>query len=184
MAADLIGIANSQILIGAGVNECQGAYNSAKAYGRTASTGVATGNTLQNILTAAWLSSNSAHSPMRFESYKNCVAVINSRTIESLDATFFPPLFPLFDGSMADGTRLEGLPTIHHRLSATTPASGDTLVMLFDPTKYLLATNFGGFQVERHEETFAATNETLFVGTVRVDGCLTHKSGVLNVTRS
>lgn len=184
LVAELISQLNSQILIGDGSTGCQGAFNSAKAYSRTASTGVATSNKPSDILSAAWASTNSALSPMAFESWKNSVAVINSRLTASFDSTFFPPLFPLFVGNMQDGTSVEGLPTIYHRLSATTPAAGDTLVMFFDPTKYLLATSFRGFSVTRLSETYSGTDQTAFVASVRADGCLLHTSGVLNVNRA
>lgn len=184
LVAELITQLNSQILIGDGSTGCQGAFNSAKAYSRTASTGVATSNKPSDILAAAWGSSNSALSPMAFESWKNSVAVINSRLTGSFDSTFFPPLFPLFVGNMQDGTSVEGLPTVYHRLSATTPAAGDTLVMFFDPTKYLLATSFRGFSVTRLSETYSGTDQTAFVASVRADGCLLHTSGVLNVNRA
>lgn len=184
LVAELITQLNSQILIGDGSTGCQGAFNSAKAYSRTASTGVSTSNKASDILAAAWGSSNSALSPMAFESWKNSVAVINSRLTGSFDSTFFPPLFPLFVGNMQDGTSVEGLPTVYHRLSATTPAAGDTLVMFFDPTKYLLATSFRGFSVTRLSETYSGTDQTAFVASVRADGCLLHTSGVLNVNRA
>lgn len=184
LVAELITQLNSQILIGDGSTGCQGVFNSAKAYSRTASTGVATSNKPSDILAAAWGSSNSALSPMAFESWKNSVAVINSRLTGSFDSTFFPPLFPLFVGNMQDGTSVEGLPSVYHRLSATTPAAGDTLVMFFDPTKYLLATSFRGFSVTRLSETYSGTDQTAFVASVRADGCLLHTSGVLNVNRA
>jgi HK97 family phage major capsid protein len=184
LVAELIAQINSQILIGDGSAGCQGAFNSAKAYSRTASTGVATTNKPSDILAAAWASTNSALSPLAFESWKNSVAVINSRLTGSFDSTFFPPLFPLFAGNMQEGTSVEGLPTVYHRLSNTTPAAGDTLVMFFDPTKYLLATSFRGFSVTRLNETYAGNDQTAFVASVRADGCLLHTSGVLNVNRA
>lgn len=184
LVAELITNINSQILIGDGSTQCQGAFNSAKAYSRTASTGVSTTNKSSDILAAAWAATNSALSPIPFESWKNSVAVINSRLTGSFDSTFFPPLFPLFVGNMQDGTSVEGLPTIYHRLSNTTPTTGDTLVMFFDPTKYLLATSFRGFSVTRLNETYSGTDQTAFVASVRADGCLLHTSGVLNVNRA
>jgi HK97 family phage major capsid protein len=184
LVAELITQINSQILIGDGSTGCQGAFNSAKAYSRTASTGVATTNKPSDILAAAWASTNSAQSPLAFESWKNSVAVINSRLTGSFDSTFFPPLFPLFAGNMETGTSVEGLPTIYHRLDAKTPAAGDTLVMFFDPSKYLLATSMRDFSVTRLNETFSGNDQTAFVASVRADGCLLHTSGVLNVNRA
>lgn len=175
---------NRQIIIGNGFSECQGAFNSAKAYSRTASTGVATTNKASDVLAAAWASTNSALSPMAFESWVNSVAVINSRLTASFDATFYPPLFPVFMGNMKQGTTVEGLPTIYHRLSNTNPTSGDTLVMFFDPSKYLLVTNFAGFTVTRLGERYSDSDSTAFVASVRADGALLHSSGVLNVNRS
>jgi len=180
----LIGKVNNQILIGGGATECQGAWGTAKTNSRTASTGVATTNTMKDVLSAAWGSTNSTLEPIAYESWVNCLAVINSRTLGSWDSTAFPLLFPTFAGSMSKGTTVEGLPLVYERLAATTPASGDTLVMFFDPTKYLLATSPSSFQVARYAEPFAATNETLIMGTVRADGCLLNNAGVLNVTRS
>lgn len=175
---------NRQIIIGNGTSECQGAFNSAKAYSRTASTGVATTNKPSDVIAAAWASTNSALSPMAHEQWINSVAVINSRLTASFDATFYPPLFPVFMGNMKQGTTVEGLPTIYHRLSDTNPTSGDTLVMFFDPSKYLLVTNFAGFTVTRLSERYADTDSTAFVASVRADGALLHSSGVLNVNRS
>lgn len=175
---------NRQILIGNGTSECQGAWNSARAYSRTASTGVATTNKASDILAAAWTATNSALPAMPFESWVNSVAVINARLTASFDSTFYPPLFPVFMGNMRTGTTVEGLPTIHYRLSATTPASGDTLVMFFDPSKYLLVTNFAGFTVTRLGERYSDSDSTAFVASVRADGALLHSSGVLNVNRS
>ena len=175
---------NRQIIIGNGFSECQGAFNSAKAYSRTASTGVATTNKASDVLAAAWASTNSALSPMAFESWVNSVAVINSRLTASFEATFYPPLFPVFMGNMKQGTTVEGLPTIYHRLSNTNPTSGDTLVMFFDPSKYLLVTNFAGFTVTRLGERYSDSDSTAFVASVRADGALLHSSGVLNVNRS
>lgn len=184
MAGELKQEINRQILIGNGTSECQGAFNSAKAYSRTASTGVATTNKTSDILAAAWGATNTALPPMSYESYVNSVAVINARLTASFDSTFYPPLFPVFMGNMPQGTTVEGLPTIHYRLSATTPAAGDTLVMFFDPTKYLLATNFAGFTVTRLSERYSDSDTTAFVASVRADGCLLHSSGVLNVNRA
>lgn len=180
----LISKVNNQILIGAGATQCQGAWGTAIMNSRTASTGVATSNTMKDVLSAAWGSTNAAVEPITYESWKNCLAVINSRTLASWDSTAYPLLFPTFAGSMSSGTTVEGLPLVYARLAATTPASGDTIVMFFDPTKYLLVTNPGSFQVARYGEVFAASNETLIMGTVRVDGCLMNTAGVLNVTRS
>lgn len=182
----LVNVVNSQILIGNGTTQCQGAYNSAKAYSRTVSTGVATTNTPKDVLAAAWGSTNTTLSPMAYESWINSVAVVNSRLVASFDPTFYPVLFPSFRGQMMSrtGTTVEGLPTIYHRLSNTTPAAGDTLCMFFDPSKYLLAHSAGGFSVARYTETLADTNETLFVGSIRADGSITSKTGVLNVNRA
>jgi HK97 family phage major capsid protein len=182
--ASLIGKVNNQILIGNGSTACQGAWGTAKTNSRTASTGVATTNTMKDVLSAAWGSTNSTLEPIAYESWKNCLAVINSRTLGSWDSTAFPLLFPTFAGSMSKGTTVEGLPLVYARLAATTPASGDTIAMFFDPTKYLLVTNPGSFQVTRYGEVYADSNETLILGTVRADGCLLNTSGVLNVTRS
>jgi HK97 family phage major capsid protein len=180
----LIGKVNNQILIGNGSTACQGAWGTAITNSRTASTGVATTNTMKDVLSAAWGSTNSTLEPIAYESWKNCLAVINSRTLGSWDSTAFPLLFPTFAGSMSKGTTVEGLPLVYARLAATTPASGDTIAMFFDPTKYLLVTNPGSFQVTRYGEVYADSNETLILGTVRADGCLLNTSGVLNVTRS
>jgi HK97 family phage major capsid protein len=175
---------NRQILMGAGSTECQGSFNSAKLYSRTASTGVATTNTIKDVISAAWLSSASVYSPLRYESWRNCVAVINSRTMASWDPSAFPILFPTMSGSMKEGTTYEGLPVVYHRLSTGTPTSGDTICHFFDPSKYLLATNLNGFSVARFDESLADNDQALFVATVRVDGSILNSSGVLNVNRS
>jgi HK97 family phage major capsid protein len=180
----LIGEVGRQILIGNGTSECQGSFNSAKGYSRTASTGVATTNTMKDIISAVWGSTNSALSPLPYESWINSVAVINSRLVASFDPTFFPVLFPSFRGTMVNGTTVEGLPTVYHRLSATTPAAGDTLVHFFNPAQYLLAHSFGAFSVARYSETAADTNETIFVASIRCDGSITNKFAVLNVNRA
>lgn len=181
---NLIDEVNRQILMGAGDTECQGSFNSAKLYSRTASTGVATTNTIKDVISAAWLSSASVYSPLRYESWRNCVAVINSRTMASWDSSAFPILFPTMSGSMDKGTTYEGLPVVYHRLSTGTPASGDTICHFFDPSKYLLATNLNGFTVARFDEVNMANDQTLFVASVRVDGSILNSSGVLNVNRS
>jgi hypothetical protein len=170
--------------MGAGSTECQGSFNSAKLYSRTASTGFATTNTIKDVISAAWLSSASTFSPLPYESWRNCVAVINSRTMASWDPSAFPILFPTMSGSMKEGTTYEGLPVIYHRLSTGTPTTGDTICHFFDPSKYLLATNFNGFSVARFDESLADNDQALFVATVRVDGSILHSSGVLNVNRS
>ena len=175
---------NRQILMGAGSTECQGSFNSAKLYSRTASTGVATTNTIKDVISAAWLSSASTFSPLTYESWRNCVAVINSRTMASWDPSAFPILFPTMSGSMKDGTTYEGLPVVYHRLSTGTPTTGDTICHFFDPSKYLLATNLNGFTVARFDESLADNDQALFVATVRVDGSILNSSGVLNVNRS
>ena len=175
---------NRQILMGAGSTECQGSFNSAKLYSRTASTGVATTNTIKDVISAAWLSSASTFSPLSYESWRNCVAVINSRTMASWDPSAFPILFPTMSGSMKDGTTYEGLPVVYHRLSTGTPTTGDTICHFFDPSKYLLATNLNGFSVARFDESLADNDQALFVATVRVDGSILNSSGVLNVNRS
>ena len=175
---------NRQILMGAGSTECQGSFNSAKLYSRTASTGVATTNTIKDVISAAWLSSASVYSPLRYESWRNCVAVINSRTMASWDPSAFPILFPTMSGSMKEGTTYEGLPVVYHRLSTGTPTTGDTICHFFDPSKYLLATNLNGFSVARFDESLADNDQALFVATVRVDGSILNSSGVLNVNRS
>ena len=176
---------NRQILMGAGSTECQGSFNSAKLYTRTASTGVATTNTIKDVISAAWLSSASTFSPLPYESWRNCVAVINSRTIaSSWDPSAFPILFPTMSGSMKDGTTYEGLPVVYHRLSTGTPTTGDTICHFFDPSKYLLATNLNGFTVARFDEVNMQNDQTLFVASVRVDGSILHSSSVLNVNRS
>ena len=92
----LIGEVGRQILIGNGTSECQGSFNSAKGYSRTASTGVATTNTMKDVISAVWGSTNSALSPLPYESWINSVAVVNSRLVASFDSTFFPVLFPSF----------------------------------------------------------------------------------------
>jgi len=184
LVAGLIGEVNRQILIGNGTSECQGSFNSAKGYSRTASTGVATTNTMKDVISAVWGSTNSALSPLAYESWINSVAVINSRLVASFDSTFFPVLFPSFRGSMVNGTTVEGLPTVYHRLSATTPTSGDTLVHFFNPAQYLLAHSFGAFSVARYSEAAADTNETIFVSSIRCDGSITNKFAVLNVNRA
>ena len=181
---NLIDEVNRQILMGAGDTECQGSFNSAKLYSRTASTGVATTNTIKDVISAAWLSSASLYSPLRYESWKNCIAVINSRTMASWDPSAFPILFPTMSGSMDKGTTYEGLPVVYHRLSTGTPTSGDTICHFFDPSKYLLATNLNGFTVARFDEVNMANDQTLFVASVRVDGSILNSSGVLNVNRS
>ena len=182
---NLIDEVNRQILMGAGDTECQGSFNSAKLYSRTASTGVATTNTIKDVISAAWLSSASVYSPLRYESWKNCIAVINSRTIaSSWDPSAFPILFPTMSGSMDKGTTYEGLPVVYHRLSTGTPTTGDTICHFFDPSKYLLATNLNGFTVARFDEVNMANDQTLFVASVRVDGSILNSSGVLNVNRS
>lgn len=175
---------NRQILMGAGSTECQGSFNSAKLYTRTASTGVATTNTIKDVISAAWLSSASTFSPLPYESWRNCVAVINSRTMASWDPSAFPILFPTMSGSMKDGTTYEGLPVVYHRLSTGTPTTGDTICHFFDPSKYLLATNLNGFTVARFDEVNMQNDQTLFVASVRVDGSILHSSSVLNVNRS
>jgi HK97 family phage major capsid protein len=180
----LIGEVNRQILIGNGTSECQGSYNSAKGYSRTVSTGVSTTNTMKDVISAVWGSTNSTLSPLPYESWINSVAVVNSRLVASLDSTFFPVLFPSFRGSMTNGTTVEGLPTVYHRLSATTPAAGDTLVHFLDPTRYVLAHSFGQFSVARYSEAAADTNETIFVGSIRCDGSINNKYAVLNVNRA
>ena len=175
---------NRQILMGAGDTECQGSFNSAKLYSRTASTTVATTNTIKDVISAAWLSSASTFSPLTYESWRNCVAVINSRTMASWDPSAFPILFPTMSGSMKEGTTYEGLPVVYHRLSTGTPTTGDTICHFFDPSKYLLATNLNGFTVARFDESLADNDQALFVATVRVDGSILNSSGVLNVNRS
>ena len=175
---------NRQILMGAGSTECQGSFNSAKLYSRTASTGVGTTNTIKDVISAAWLSSASTFSPLPYESWRNCVAVINSRTMASWDPSAFPILFPTMSGSMKDGTTYEGLPVVYHRLSTGTPTTGDTICHFFDPSKYLLATNLNGFTVARFDEVNMQNDQTLFVASVRVDGSILHSSSVLNVNRS
>jgi len=180
----LIGEVGRQILIGNGTSECQGSFNSAKGYSRTASTGVATTNTMKDVISAVWGSTASALSPLPYESWINSVAVINSRLMASFDPTFFPVLFPSFRGTMVNGTTVEGLPTVYHRLSTGTPASGDTLVHFFNPAQYLLAHSFGAFSVARYSETAADTNETIFVASIRCDGSITNKFAVLNVNRA
>ena len=180
----LINEVNRQILMGAGDTECQGSFNSAKAYSRTASTGIGATNTMKDVISAAWLSSASGYSPLVYESWKNCVAVINSRTIGSWDPSAFPILFPTMSGSMDKGTTYEGLPVVYHRLSTGTPAAGDTICHFIDPTKYLLATNLNGFTVARFDEVGMANDQTLFVSSVRVDGSILNSLGVLNVNRS
>ena len=112
------------------------------------------------------------------------MAVVNSRLVASFDSTFFPVLFPSFRGTMVNGTTVEGLPTVYHRLSATTPAAGDTLVHFFNPAQYLLAHSFGAFSVARYSEAAADTNETIFVASIRCDGSITNKFAVLNVNRA
>ena len=56
--------------------------------------------------------------------------------------------------------------------------------MFFDPSKYLLVTNFAGFTVTRLGERYSDSDSTAFVASVRADGALLHSSGVLNVNRS
>ena len=184
LIAKLIDETNRQILMGAGSTECQGSFNSAKLYSRTASTTVATTNTIKDVISAAWLSSASTFSPLTYESWRNCVAVINSRTMASWDPSAFPILFPTMSGSMKEGTTYEGLPVVYHRLSTGTPTTGDTICHFFDPSKYLLATNLNGFSVARFDESLADNDQALFVATVRVDGSILNSSGVLNVNRS
>jgi HK97 family phage major capsid protein len=184
LVAGLIAEVGRQILIGNGTSECQGSFNSAKGYSRTASTGVATTNTMKDVISAVWGSTNSALSPLPYESWINSVAVINSRLVASFDPSFFPVLFPSFRGTMVNGTTVEGLPTVYHRLSATTPAAGDTLVHFFNPAQYLLAHSFGAFSVARYSEAAADTNETIFVASIRCDGSITNRFAVLNVNRA
>lgn len=185
LTSKMISEVNRQLVVGAGDTECQGVYNSARNYARTAATGVATTNTIKDVLSAAWLSSASAQSPMSYESWKNSVAIVNSRALASWDSSAFPILFPTMSGSMSEGTTYEGLPVVYHRLTTNASiASGEPLVCFADFTKYLLATNLAGFSVARFDETLADTNECLFVGSVRVDGAILNSAAVLNVTRS
>jgi len=177
---------NRQIAVGNGASgECQGVYNSAKNYARTAATGVATTNTVKDVLSAAWLSTNTTQSPMSFESWRNSVAILNSRAMGSFDPSAFPLLFPTMSGNMSEGTTYEGLPVVYHRLTTNASvASGEPLVCFADLSKYLLVTNLAGFTVARYDENAADTNQTLFVGSVRCDGSILSTSAVLNVTRS
>lgn len=180
--SQLITKVNKQILVGDGDTQCQGAYQSAVAYGRVIGSGVSVTNTMKDILAAAWYPDSATESPMPYESWVNSVAVINSQSISSFDSSFFPPLFPCFRGSMGSGTSVQGLPTVYAQLSDT-DETGSPLVMFFDPTKYLLATDMAGFTVERFDELYADTNETLFRGVVRADGCILNTSAVLVVAR-
>lgn len=186
LVAGLVTTINSQILIGDGTTQCQGAYTSAKAYGRTVSSTGSTSISPKDIISAAWGSTNGALSPIAYEQWINSVAVVNSRLVANFDATFYPVLFPSFRGYIASttGTTVEGLPTVYHRLTNSNPAAGDTAVMFFDPSKYLLAHSFDAFSVARFDERHADTNETLFVGSIRADGSITNTSAVLNVNRS
>jgi HK97 family phage major capsid protein len=186
LVAGLVNTVNSQILIGGGTTQCQGAFTSAKAYGRTVSTTGTTAITPKDIISSVWGSTTSALSPMAYESWINSVAVVNSRLVGNFDATFYPVLFPSFRGYMnsTTGTTVEGLPTVYHRLSTGSPQAGDTAVMFFDPSKYLLAHSFDAFSVARFDERYADSNETLFVGSIRADGSITNTSAVLNVNRS
>ena len=179
LIAKLITTINNQILIGSGSGACQGSVTAATNYSRVGIFGGTAGSQVVLNLFRAVMNDGGANLPlMTYANFRRSLMVIN---------TYAPLNFTnenVFWQAMAFDDSFHGLPVLWHPLDSTGVAtSGSIQIHFFDPTQYMLALNFGGFNVTRYDETYAGTGQTAFVASVRASGNIMNTQGVLNLTR-
>jgi len=180
LIAKLITTINDQILIGSGSGACQGSVTAATNYSRTATLGGSAGaQVLINIFRAIMNDGGLNVPRMTYANFRRSLLVMN---------TYAPINFTsegVFWQALAFDDSFHGLPVLWHPLDSTgLSTSGSIQMHFFDPTQYMLALNFGGFNVTRYDEAYAGTGQTAFVASVRASGNIMNTQGVLNLTRS
>jgi len=181
LTASILSTINQQIVRGNGSSsQLQGSWQAAIDYSRTKAAN-ASGNTTAHIwlaMTDAGAGNESNIDPVTFS---RCVIVFNTRTGDKYSYGAGTPL----DGmnfSAEGGLTTFGRPVVYMRLSDAT-GTGATLMHIFDPSQYLLATNLSGMTVTRLSERYADSNQTAFVASIRADGNILNTQAVFNITQ-
>ena len=182
LVAKLITTINDQILIGTGSGACQGSVTAATNYSRTATIGGSAGaqvtiNIFGAIMKDAATGAGLNAPKMTYENFRRSLLVINTYSTSNYtnEGTLWQAL--------SFGDTYHGLPVLWHPIVATGNTTGSVQMHLFDPTQYMLALNFGGFNVTRLDELYAGSGQTAFVATVRASGNIMNTQGVLNLLR-
>ena len=177
LIAKLITTINDQILVGSGSGACQGSVTAATNYSRSAIFGSSAITTL-NFFRAVMNDGGANLPKITYANFRRSLLVMN---------TYAPINFTsegVFWQALAFDDSFHGLPMIWHPLDSTGTSSTNSIQMhFFDPTQYMLALNFGGFNVTRYDETYAGTGQTAFVASVRASGNIMNTQGVLNLLR-
>ena len=179
LIAKLITTINNQILVGSGSGACQGSVTAATAYSRSAIIGGSAGLQVVMSIFRAIMNDGGANLPkMTYANFRRSLLVMN--TYAPINFTSEGVLWQ----ALAFDDSFHGLPIIWHPLDSTGTSSTNSIQMhFFDPTQYMLALNFGGFNVTRLDELYAGTGQTAFVATVRASGNIMNTQGVLNLLR-
>lgn len=179
LIAKLITTINDQILIGSGSGACQGSVTAATSYSRSAIIGGTAGAQVVMSIFRALMNDGGANLPkITYANFRRSLMVMNS----------YAPINFTSEGvlwqALAFDDSFHGLPVIWHPLDSTGTSSTNSIqIHLFDPTQYMLALNFGGFNVTRYDETYAGSGQTAFVASVRASGNIMNTQGVLNLLR-
>ena len=179
LISKLITTINDQILIGSGSGACQGSVTAATNYSRSAIIGGTAGAQVVMSIFRALMNDGGANLPkITYANFRRSLMVMNS----------YAPINFTSEGvlwqALAFDDSFHGLPVIWHPLDSTGTSSTNSIqIHLFDPTQYMLALNFGGFNVTRYDETYAGTGQTAFVASVRASGNIMNTQGVLNLLR-
>ena len=179
LIAKLITTINDQILTGSGSGACQGSVTAATSYSRSAIIGGTAGLQVVMSIFRALMNDGGANLPkITYANFRRSLMVMNS----------YAPINFTSEGvlwqALAFDDSFHGLPVIWHPLDSTGTSSTNSIqIHLFDPTQYMLALNFGGFNVTRYDETYAGSGQTAFVASVRASGNIMNTQGVLNLLR-
>jgi hypothetical protein len=180
LIAKLITTINDQILVGSGSGACQGSVTAATNYSRSAIFGGSGGSQVILNIFRAIMNDGGANVPkITYANFRRSLLVMN---------TYAPINFTsegVFWQALAFDDSFHGLPVLWHPLDSTGVATSGSIQMhFFDPTQYMLALNFGGFNVTRYDEAYAGTGQTAFVASVRASGNIMNTQGVLNLLRA
>jgi hypothetical protein len=180
LIAKLITTINDQILVGSGSGACQGSVTAATNYSRTGIIGGTAGAQVTLNLFRTIMNNGGANLPlMTYANFKRSLMIVN---------TYAPLNFTsegVFWQALSFEDSFHGLPVLWHPLDSTGVSTSNSIQLhFFDPTQYMLALNFGGFNVTRYDETYAGTGQTAFVASVRASGNIMNTQGVLNLLRS
>jgi len=179
LIAKLITTINDQIFVGSGSGACQGSVTAATNYSRSQILGGAAGSITSQAIFRAIMNGGGASPPfITYANFRRSIMILNTYAAINIasEGTIYQAL--------SFGNTFNGLPMIWYPIDATGIAtSGSVQYHFFDPTQYMLALNFGGFNVTRYDETYAGTGQTAFVASVRASGNIMNTQGVFNLLR-